>query len=263
MKNPQMRDIAERFADKIEWVDKETFIRLCDLLLEEIGSPVHVLEYMNIKSIDARLAKMVVGKDDSILNVGCGLPINEIIFKSWGVKEVVGFDIDESVIEKGKRWTKDLNMDVDLRVGDALNPGYPEGSFDIVVSFSAMEHVRGWHNYEKWIENMSKTARRNVVLTTSNRNNCLLYMLSRLVPHKYYEHFFSPKQIEELFLNRGVTLDHFETNTLMCNEYIPLPRFVRYSKPALEFNLFLERLQQQHLKNCGARMGFIGKCHNG
>ena len=204
---------------------------------------------------------MVIDKNDSVLNVGCGLPMNEIMFKSWGVKKVVGIDVDSDIVEKGKGWLKNLNIDgIDLHAGDALNIDYPDNSFDVVVSFSAIEHVHGWQNYEKWIESMSRVAKRNILLTTSNRKNWIISSLSKLFPHSYYVYFFTPKQIEGLLLEHNLKIAHFDTNTLICNEYIPfLPNKFKYNTYTLRLNLFLERVRRNLFKNYGGRMGFIGE----
>lgn len=253
--------ILELFADNIKYTNKETFSIIYELLLKEVKTPYHALEYLFIKDIDAKLAKMAIDKNDSVLNVGCGLPLNEIMFKSWGVKKVVGIDVDKDVIEKGKSWLKNLNIDgIELRVGDALNIEYPDNAFDVVVSFSAIEHVQGWQNYEKWIENMSRVAKRDIVLTTSNRKNQIIYNLSKLFPHSYYEYFFTPRQIEGLFLKNNLKIVHFETNTLICNEYIPfLPNKFKYNTHILRLNVFLESVRGNFFKNYGGRMGFVGE----
>mgnify|MGYP000486370653 CR=1 FL=1 len=251
--------ILKLLADTIQYINKRTLLIIYELLTEELRNSYHTLEYLFIKNIDTKLARVVINKNNSVLNVGCGLPINEIIFRSWGVKKVVGIDIDKEVIEKGKSWLQKLNIDnVELHVGDALNIDYPDNSFDVVVSFSAIEHVQGWKNYEKWIKEMSRVAKKYIVLTTSNRKNWIIYVLSKLFPHSYYEYFFTPEQIERLLLKHNLKIVHFETNTLMCNEYIPLPDKFKYNILTLRLNIFLDQMREKFLKNYGGRMGFIG-----
>ena len=171
----------------------DPFIRECILLIAkssgityeiaelifEIGlnawrDSYHTIEYLLIKSIDSRLSRMVIRKGNSVLNVGCGYPINEIIFSRWGAKKIVGIDADKSVIREGGKILNELKIDnVELYVGDALNLNqhFPIGSFDVVASFSAIEHVGGVEKYEKWIRNMSDLTKRHIVLTTSNKKD--------------------------------------------------------------------------------------------
>lgn len=252
-------ELFDTFARHIKYVNKDIFLLVHDLLTEEIKNSYHALEYLIIKNIDAKLAKMVINTNDTVLNIGCGLPLNEIMFKSWGVKKIVGIDVNKDIIEKGKSHLRNFHIDdIELLVGDALNLDYPDNSFDVVVSFSAIEHIQGWENYEKWIKNMSRIAKRNVVLTTSNRKNQIVYFLSKLFPHSYYEYFFAPAQIQQLFKEYNLKITHFETSTLMCNEYIPfLSDKFRYNIYTLKFNLFLEQLRKKFFKNYGGRMGFI------
>lgn len=248
------------YAGELNSVDKDTFLSLYQHLLMEQKDPIYSLEYLIIKSIDSRLARRVIKEGDSVLNIGCGFPINEIMFKSWGAKRVVGIDIDNTIIKRGKRWLNDLNLtDIELYVGSALEPNFPEKSFDVVVSFSAIEHVQEWQNYEKWIENMSKIAKRNVVLTTSNKKNLPLYFLSRF--HKDFEYFFTPRQIKELFEKYNLKIVSVDTNTLWYSNYIPfIPSKLKLNKYTLRFDLLIEKMRRFNiLKERGGRMGFIAK----
>ena len=223
--------------------------------------PYHTIEYLLIKSIDSRLSRMVIKKGDSILNVGCGYPINEIIFSSWGAKNVVGIDIDNSVIKEGQKILDKLGIkNVKLYTINALeiDQYFPIRSFDVVTSFSAIEHLNNMKNYEKWIKKMSDLSKRAIVLTTSNRKNWLIYSLNKLF-HTYDEYFFDPEQVKRLLLKQGLKIIHFETNTLICYEYIPLPFKLKYNIYTLGLTLFLEHMQRNFFKNYGGRMGFVAK----
>jgi len=229
-----------------------------------MGNPFYTIEYLLLKSIDARLARKVLSKDDSVLNVGCGFPINEIIFHSWGIKRVVGIDIDESVIRKGKEWLSGLNTNIELSQGNALSLGFHRESFDVVVSFSAIEHVRGWENYGQWIENMGNVAKREVVLTTSNRKNVPLFLLKKIFFEGMirkgitYEHFFTPKQIEHLLSSHGLEVNHFDTNWLTFSPYAPFPPKFKSNRYTIKFDVFMEGVRKRYLRQYGQRMGFIG-----
>ena len=256
----------------------DPFIRECILLIAkasdityemaelifEIGVNVwrnsyHTIEYLLIKSIDSRLSKMVVRKGGSVLNVGCGYPINEIIFSRWGAKKIVGIDVDKSVIREGEKILDELKIDnVELYVTDALNldQHFPIRSFDVVVSFSAIEHVNGIQKYEEWIRNMSDLTKRHIVLTTSNKNSYVIFLMNRMFK-VYNELFLTPRTVKELLVKNNLRVTHFETNTLICYEYLPLPFKLRYNKFSLKPNIFLNEMQRKLLKNIGGRMGFV------
>jgi 2-polyprenyl-3-methyl-5-hydroxy-6-metoxy-1,4-benzoquinol methylase len=256
----------------------DPFIRECILLIAkssgityeiaelifEIGlnawrDSYHTIEYLLIKSIDSRLSRMVIRKGNSVLNVGCGYPINEIIFSRWGAKKIVGIDADKSVIREGGKILNELKIDnVELYVGDALNLNqhFPIGSFDVVASFSAIEHVGGVEKYEKWIRNMSDLTKRHIVLTTSNKNSRMIFLLNRMFKI-HDELFFAPRTVKELLIKNNLKVTHFETNTLVCYEYLPLPFKLRYNKSSLKLNIFLNEMQRKMLKEMGGRMGFV------
>jgi ubiquinone/menaquinone biosynthesis C-methylase UbiE len=254
-----MQSLIE-FAAKANRVEKDVFLPLYEHLLKETGSSIYALRYLIIKSIDSSLSRKVIREGDSVLNMGCGFPINEVMFKSWGAGKIASIDIDKSVIEKGKVWLRNLNIDdIELDVGDALNIGYPDNSFDVVVSFSAIEHVKGWENYEKWIAEMSRVAKRNVVLTTSNRKNRMLYFLSRF--HGGFEHFFTREEMERLFGQHNMSVVLFDANTLWYSNYLPfIPAKFKQNKYTLRLDLLVEKLTRLNaFKGCGGRMGFIAE----
>jgi ubiquinone/menaquinone biosynthesis C-methylase UbiE len=69
-----------------------------------------------------------------VLVVGCGSGIEAATFAAeWGA-QVVGIDIEPRFDPKAARL-------VDLRVGDATDLQFPEGFFDLVYSFHALEHI--------------------------------------------------------------------------------------------------------------------------
>ncbi|MBE0416054.1 MAG: class I SAM-dependent methyltransferase [Dehalococcoidia bacterium] len=243
--------------------DKDIISLIYEYLLQEFRNPFYTIEFLIIRSIDIRLANMALKTDDSVLNIGCGRPIAEVVFDSWGIKKIVGIDIDPENIQRGRKWLDDLGITtVELYQGDALSLDFPGESFDVVCSFSAIEHVKGWTSYEKWIENMSKLTRREAVLTTSNKKNLPLYLLGQLVRMEGYEHFFTRRQIEGLLSRHDLKVTYFDTNTLWFSDYIPVGHLgkrviIKNYEYALKFDLLLEKLRKNILKSYGGRMGFI------
>ena len=243
--------------------DKDIISLIYEYLLQEFSNPFYAIEFLIIRSLDIRLANLAIKDGDLVLNIGCGRPIAEVVFDSWGIKKIVGIDIDPENIQRGRKWLDDLGITtVELCQGDALSLDFPRESFDVVCSFSAIEHVKGWTSYEKWIENMSKLTRREVVLTTSNKRNLPLFLLGQLVRKGGYEHFFTRQQIEGLLSKHDLKTTYFDTNTLWCSDYIPVGQLgkrviLKNYQYALKFDLLLEKLRKSLLKSYGGRMGFI------
>ena len=247
--------ISELFSCK-----KDIILTIYEYLLKELKNPYLVIEYLFIRSIDIRLAKIAIERGDRVLNIGCGYPVAEIIFNSWGIKNIVGVDVDDKIIQKGREWLDESGVNAELHQGDALFLDFPKKCFDVVLSFSAIEHVKGWENYERWIKNMGNTTKRRLVLTTSNRKNFILYLLGQLVRMEGYEHFFTRNEIENLLFKYGLKVTYFDTNTLWCSAYIPLiPTKFKFNKCTLSFDLLMEKLRKNVLKSWGGRMGFVAE----
>ena len=233
-------------------VDRDVIVLVYEYLLEELKNQYFTIEALIVRSLDISLAKIAIQRGDRVLNIGCGYPIAEIIFNSWGIKNIVGVDVDDKIIKKGRKWLDESGVDAELYQSDALSLDFPAGSFDVVLSFSAIEHVKGWENYEKWIENMSTVTKRSVVLTTSNRKNFILYSLGQLVRMEGYEHFFTRQEIESLLFRHDLKVTYFDTNTLWCTDYLPLiPAKFKRNRYALRFDIFMEKLRKNVLKSHG------------
>ncbi len=251
------------YIDRISelfYCEKDIIQTIYEYLVKELKNPYLVIEYLFIRSLDIRLAKIAIEKGDRVLNIGCGYPVAEIILNSWGVKNIVGIDVNNKIIQKGRKWLGDFGAEAELHHGDALFLDFPKKSFDVVLSFSAIEHVKGWENYERWIENMSNVTKREVVLTTSNRKNFILYLLGKIVCMEGYEHFFTRQEIENLLFRHNLKVTYFDTNTLWCSDYLPLiPGRLKRNKYTLSFDLLVEKLRKNVLKSWGGRMGFVAR----
>ena len=88
-----------------------------------------------------RAARSPSGRDLAsmrVLDVGAsaGIIVGEL-GRVFG--EVVGIDIDEGGIERGRRFLTGPNQE--LRVGDAMNIPYGDETFDVVVLNHVYEHI--------------------------------------------------------------------------------------------------------------------------
>ncbi len=77
------------------------------------------------------------------LEVGCGTGMRSmLVAQHYGVKEFVGLDHSSASLEVAKRVAAEDNYDRFTPVeGDLFNIPYPDGAFDVVVSWGVLHHT--------------------------------------------------------------------------------------------------------------------------
>lgn len=97
---------------------------------------------------EAPLLKRLGGRTEGqrVLEIGCGRGVGtEIIFKSFGAREVHAFDIDPDMVEQARNRLSSYPADrLRLYVGDAAAIGEEAESFDAVFDFGIIHHVPEW-----------------------------------------------------------------------------------------------------------------------
>lgn len=104
-----------------------------------------------------------------ILDVGCGTGNYSIKLAKLGCL-VTGIDISKEMLLVAKNKCKDLNIQIDLILGDVESLPFSDNSFDAVVSVAVLEFVRDKY---KAIEEMFRVTKRNgkVVIGFLNRES--------------------------------------------------------------------------------------------
>jgi ubiquinone/menaquinone biosynthesis C-methylase UbiE len=88
-----------------------------------------------LRSYVLKIAKPSAGM--KVLEVGCGTGTNLALFADRGC-EVSGMDLSPSMLDLAK---KKLGSSADLRLGDASNMEFEDGSFDMVVAFLTLHEM--------------------------------------------------------------------------------------------------------------------------
>jgi len=112
----------------------------------------------------SRVARLV-GKNKSILEVGCGPGSQSRVFREQLGCEVVGIEIDPSRAEKARAHCKEVhvaNLETD-NIGDLLK----ENKFDVIVCADVLEHLR---NPEALLLKLKEFLKPNGYLVTSIPN---------------------------------------------------------------------------------------------
>jgi SAM-dependent methyltransferase len=81
-----------------------------------------------------------------VLEGGCGRGVAlPVLSERLSPDELVGVDIDESLVERARERVARRRVSATLHVGDVRDLPFPNGHFDLVVDFGTSYHVSGGH----------------------------------------------------------------------------------------------------------------------
>ncbi len=214
--------------------------------------------YLHVKRLDWSLTPTV--NDLKVLDVGAGGLFDALLFGMQGAW-VVAIDPSKELISSGKKMVLKEAMEkhVFAVVGDATRLPVKSEHFDIVVSYSGIEHVSGRSTQIDWISEMVRVLKRGgtFVLTTTNRLNIpvavLAWVLSRLST-SYYETSFLPGTIRGLIEEQGVVISRFDGNTFFYYGYLGFTTIGYLVDRCINILESVPGLGQ-----FGARIGFVGQ----
>ena len=115
----------------------------------------HIVRYL--------FAKQFI-KDKVVLDIASGVGYGTRILAE-NVKRIIGVDISKEAIEYAKRNYACKNCE--FLVGDAEKLNFEDKSFDVVVSFETIEHLK---NYKKFLEEIRRTLKDNGLFIVSTPN---------------------------------------------------------------------------------------------
>lgn len=200
------------------------------LCLGEITGNAYAETYMQIKKVDRRLSLRKVSQGMVILDVGGGLGLDDLLFAHKGAYPVVA-DLSHEDLKKGKRICKDLRLhnNFDHLIADARHLPFKNGSFDMVTSFSAVEHLPQRYKFKVWIREMTRVLKNGgkFILVTSNKL-WIMYPIARLsfaLKRHSPEHFFTPKEIMDELKQCNIRVEAFDAGIIFYRKYFltPLP----------------------------------------
>jgi len=151
------------------------------------------------KLIDYNMIGEVDINDKDVLNLGCGFPIDEIkyfnVVKSW-----TAIDFSEGIIDKCNEIF--ISDKLKFVFGDIRDMPFLDESFDVVLSFSTIDHVHD--NRKKVHSEVRRVLRKNgfYLITVPN----FLFFEVKEVTDFGYEYRYTPKELkdeleEEKFIN--------------------------------------------------------------
>ncbi|MCL5038018.1 MAG: class I SAM-dependent methyltransferase [Chloroflexi bacterium] len=154
-------------------------------------------------------------KDMRVLNVGCSEPIDEIFYASQ-VKEWVAVDLSPRSIETAQKILEleiapDLCSKVRFQVEDMKKLTFPDESFDLVVSFSVVEHLSEQAERQQSLNEMARVCKKGgyVAVTVPNKLNVESYHWHLKATKEGrtdygFAHFYMPYEIKKELINAGL-----------------------------------------------------------
>jgi len=184
-----------------------------------------------LRSFDELLPGSLEGK--KLLDVGCGMGRYFQYFRGRGIKECVGVDVGEKLLQI----TREVNPFVKTVLASAEKLPFPDEYFDIVISLGLVEHFR---NPEPVLHEFTRVLKTGGVLITETPNKLnLIFTIYKILNRKklVWEHWWGPKDlIKEIRKIPNLKFEGF-TSSIVFSWYSAMlldnkiSRFLGFPKP--------------------------------
>jgi len=143
-----------------------------------------------------KFAQDITPKDSFVLEVGCGEGYGTSLL-SKNVAKIIGLDIDNKTILHASKKYESRNCI--FKLYDGKNIPYSNDTFDVVISFHVIEHIKEDLNY---ISEIYRVLKKNglLIITTPNRTY-------RLKPgqkpfNRFHVREYNPQELEKTLKNK-------------------------------------------------------------
>jgi len=166
---------------------------------------------------DYALLKKVNLLNKRVLNIGCSEPVDEVFWANL-VKEWHALDINETAIKVAKKLASEalspqLYSKLKFIVGDATKLPLQDQYYDVVLSFSTIDHIPGEESRMKAISQMCRVLKRGgyLVVTVPNRWDFYYSYHSNKMQKEGkaifgYEYQFSPLELKRMLAVNGLKI---------------------------------------------------------
>lgn len=166
---------------------------------------------------DYALLSKIELKDKKVLNIGCFQPVDEVFFIDI-VNEWTALDINKKVIALSENLALEALSDKSFSkltfvVGDATGLTFDDNYFDIVTSFSTIDHIPCSESRKKAISEMCRVVKKGgyIVVTIPNKWDIYYsYMSNKLQKSDQavfgYEYQFSPIELRKMLVSNGLRI---------------------------------------------------------
>ncbi len=133
-------------------------------------------------------------RQKKVLDLGCGSGYGSFELIKLGAKKVEAVDISSKAINYAKKNYHHKNLF--FRVADATSIPFPDNSFDVIVSFEVIEHIK---NYQMFIKEAFRVLKKPgyFIFSTPNKDQY------RANTSAYHYKEFNPTDLKQLFKKYG------------------------------------------------------------
>ncbi|MFH1149451.1 MAG: class I SAM-dependent methyltransferase [Actinomycetota bacterium] len=229
--------------------------------------------YLQVSGVDRRLLDGIALPGLKVLDVGCGIHLYDDVWMALRGADVTGIDYDEEMIRAAGERLKDADgrgfidgLAIRVETGDGRHLDFDDCTFDVVTSFSAIEHMPSGADRLAAVREMSRVVKRGgvVVLTGPNFLPLPVTLLSRLFFRrvKQFEHRYTPWELKRMLISSGLDIERFDAESLYTiDERLVRTRFPWLKSVPMSFfkplSLLLRRFNSsRRLKFLGMRIGY-------
>lgn len=182
-----------------------------------------------------------------VLNIGCFEPVDEVFWVNL-VGEWHALDVNETAIEVAEKLASEalpshLYSKLKFIVGDATKLDLEGEYYDVVVSFSTIDHIAGKENRTKAVSEMSRVLKPGGYLIVTVPNGWDFYYsyhsnkLQREGKAIFgYEYQFSPLELKRMLINNGLKIIDCASTAFNPHSYFDrLLRKLRLAKLKIYF----------------------------
>lgn len=169
-----------------------------------------------------------------VLDLGCGTGYGSAALISMGAKSVDGVDLSRGAIDFARANYSPKGLS--FKVADALNLPFKNNTFDSIVSFEVIEHVK---NYSKYLTEAFRVLKKGGYFIFSTPN------IKQYRAGSSHFHFkeFSSQELRSIFKGRKLPLELFG-QTFKKREYLAAQKqyFQRYQRFTLGGSRIIKKI---------------------
>ena len=217
----------------------------------------HNPEYVASKALSDWFLMMQAGLlEKRILNIGCAEPIDELHFADLS-QHWVSFDINTDILRVAQEIYRESvsiarSGKVSFCAGDATSLPFPTGSFDVVVSFSAIEHIPDATDRQQVFRETARILKPQgyFVVTVPNRWNIPWNRWSNRAMKEGttefgYGYNYSPRELKRCLQQTGFETLQFSSDFRLPYRILPVNLADDVFRTALLY--------------CGTRIGYLAR----